>query len=188
MTLKVGFIGLGTMGAGMARNLAKAGFPLALASHTPTKARAMAAEVGAQAFDTPEELGRACEVVVSCLPDSPEVEEVHLGPKGTASGAAAGTIVIDSSTIAADAARSIARKLAKSGIEFLDAPVSGGQKGAIDGTLTFFVGGEAAALEKASPVLEAMGKRITHLGPSGSGQLGKAVNQIVVAGNLMAVS
>ena len=188
MALKVGFVGLGTMGVGMARNLAKAGFPLALSTRTLSKAQALAGELGAKAFGTPEEVARVSDVVVSCLPDSPEVEEVHLGPHGTVRGAASGAIVIDSSTIAAEAARSIAERLAKSGVSFLDAPVSGGQKGAAEGTLTFFVGGDAAALERARPVLSAMGKRITHLGPSGSGQLGKAVNQIVVANTLLAVS
>lgn len=188
MALKVGFVGLGTMGLGMARNLAKAGFPLALSTRTLSKAQALAGELGARAFGTPEEVARVSEVVVSCLPDSPEVEEVHLGPNGTVRGAASGTIVIDSSTIAAEAARSIAERLARAGVRFLDAPVSGGQKGAAEGTLTFFVGGDVAALERARPVLAAMGKRITHLGPSGSGQLGKAVNQIVVANTLLAVS
>ncbi len=130
----------------------------------------------------------AAAVVVSCVPDAPEVEAVPLGLDGTAAGAAAGTVVIDCSTIAADRARSVAERLGAKGIFFLDAPVSGGQKGAAEGTLTFFIGGDVAALEKARPVFSAMGKRLTHLGPSGAGQLGKAVNQIIVAGNLLAVS
>jgi 3-hydroxyisobutyrate dehydrogenase len=178
------------MGVGMARNLAKAGFPLTVATRTPGKAEGFARELGesVRAAHSPEDVARASDVVVSCLPDSPEVEEVHLGEHGTASGARQGTILVDCSTIAAQAARSIGERLAKSGLAFLDAPVSGGQKGAAEGTLTFFVGGDALALEKASPVLAAMGKRITHLGPSGAGQLGKATNQIVVAGTLVAVS
>ncbi len=188
MSLRVGCIGLGTMGAPMARNLARAGFELSLANRTAAKATALAAELSARACDSAEELARTCDVVVSCLPDSPEVEEVHLGPRGTVHGASAGTVVVDCSTIAAEAARSIAVRLEESGIAWLDAPVSGGQKGAVEGTLTFFVGGESSALEKARPVLTAMGRRITHLGPAGAGQLGKAVNQIIVAGNLMAVS
>jgi 3-hydroxyisobutyrate dehydrogenase-like beta-hydroxyacid dehydrogenase len=188
MPLRVGCVGLGTMGIPMARNLAKAGFELALATRTAAKARALAAELSARACDSPAELARYCDVVVSCLPDSPEVEEVHLGAQGTIRGAAPGTVVVDCSTIAAHAARSIASRLSQSGIGWLDAPVSGGQKGAIEGTLTFFVGGEPAALEKARPVLAALGKRITHLGEAGAGQLGKAVNQIIVAGNLIAVS
>ena len=191
--LRVAFVGLGTMGQGMARNLAKAGFPLALASRTFTKAEALAAELVAAGHDvraarTIAAAATGAAVVVSCVPDAPEVEAVHLGPDGTARAAVPGTVVIDCSTIAADRARAIAERLAEKGIFFLDAPVSGGQKGAVEGTLTFFIGGEAAALEKARPVLSAMGKRLTHLGPSGAGQLGKAVNQIIVAGNLLAVS
>ena len=189
----VGFIGLGTMGTGMARNLAKAGFPLVLSSRTTAKARALAQELaaagsGVRAADSPEEAARDAAVVVSCVPDSPEVEDVHLGPRGTVRGAKKGTIVIDCSTIAPQAARSIAARLAESGVIFLDAPVSGGQKGANEGTLTFFVGGDGEAVERARPVFLAMGKRVTHLGPSGFGQLGKAANQILVGVNLMAVS
>jgi 3-hydroxyisobutyrate dehydrogenase len=192
-TLRVGFVGLGTMGTAMARNLGRAGFPLALSNRTIARARTLADELSptnprVRVFERPEEVGRESDVVVSCLPDSPQVEEVHLGPEGTFRGASRGAIVIDCSTTAAEAARGIAEKLASSGISFLDAPVSGGQKGAIEGTLTFFVGGDAAALERARPVFEAMGKRVTHLGPSGAGQLGKAANQILVACNLLAVS
>ncbi|MEP6801799.1 MAG: NAD(P)-dependent oxidoreductase [Acidobacteriota bacterium] len=190
--IRVGFVGLGTMGLGMARNLGRAGFPLALSSRTRTKAEALAAELSpvnprVRAWETPEEVGRASDVVVSCLPDSPQVEEVHLGSAGTSRGAR-GAILIDCSTTAADAARSISARLAERGHRFLDAPVSGGQKGAAEGTLTFFVGGDAAAIEESRPVFAAMGKRVTHLGPSGSGQLGKAANQILVACNLLAVS
>jgi 3-hydroxyisobutyrate dehydrogenase len=190
MTTSVGFVGLGTMGVGMARNLAKAGFPLTVATRTRGKAESFARELGSdvQAAGSAEEVARASQVVVSCLPDSPEVEEVHLGERGTVHGASAGTVVVDCSTIAAEAARAIGRRLGSAGVSFLDAPVSGGQKGAAEGTLTFFVGGDVLALEKASPVLAAMGKRITHLGPTGAGQLGKATNQIVVAGTLVAVA
>jgi 3-hydroxyisobutyrate dehydrogenase len=187
---RVGIIGLGTMGAPMARNLSKAGFPLALATRTVAKARALAAEIGgtAKAFERFSEVARRCDVLVTCLPDAPEVDLVLFGPSGAAEGLDSGTIVIDCSTIAAESARAFSARLAARGIFLLDAPVSGGQKGAIEGTLTFFVGGEAAALERARPVFDAMGKRITHLGPSGAGQLGKATNQIIVAGNLIAVS
>lgn len=194
MTPRVGFVGLGTMGAPMARNLAKAGFALALANRTAGKARALAKELSGganpsvRAFDRFDEVGRESDVVVTCLPDGPQVEEALLGDGGVARAMARGGIAIDCSTIASDSARSIAERLAKLGVEFLDAPVSGGQKGAVEGTLTFFVGGDAAALERARPVFDAMGKRVTHLGASGSGQLGKATNQILVAGNLIAVS
>ena len=187
--LRVGFIGLGTMGLPMARNLAKAGFPLTVATRSFAKAESLAKELpGVRAVAEPAEVGRASDVIVSSVPDAPQVEEVHLGPKGTAAGAARGAILIDTSTIAAESARDIAKRLSERGIFLLDAPVSGGQKGAIEGALTFFVGGEATALEKARPVFQALGKRITHLGPSGAGQLGKAANQILVGVNLMAVS
>jgi 3-hydroxyisobutyrate dehydrogenase len=188
-SLKVGFVGLGTMGLPMARNLAKKGFPLTVSTRTFSKAEALARELpGVRAVTEPADVGKASDVIVSSVPDAPQVEEVHLGPKGTAAGAARGAIVIDTSTIAADSARGIAKRLSERGMFLLDAPVSGGQKGAIEGTLTFFVGGDPAALERARPVFEAMGKRVTHLGPSGSGQLGKAANQILVGVNLMAVS
>jgi 3-hydroxyisobutyrate dehydrogenase len=193
MTLRVGLIGLGTMGAPMARNLAKAGFPLALGTRTAAKAKALAAEIsskngGVRAFERFSDVGKNSDVLVTCLPDFPEVEQVLFGSAGAAEGLASGSIAIDCSTIAAEAARAIAARLSERSVTLLDAPVSGGQKGAIEGTLTFFVGGDAAALERARPVFQALGKRITHLGPSGSGQFGKATNQILVAGNLIAVS
>jgi 3-hydroxyisobutyrate dehydrogenase len=190
---RVTFIGLGTMGQGMARNLAKAGFPLTVATHTPGKADGFARALAAagrdvRAASTPAAAAEGADVVVSCVPDAPEVESVHLGASGTAAGARRGAIVIDCSTIAPEAARKIAARLLEKGIDFLDAPVSGGQKGAIEGTLTFFIGGDAAAVERARPVFAAMGRRLTPLGPSGFGQLGKAANQILVANNLMGVS
>ena len=189
MTLRVGFIGLGTMGLPMARNLAKAGFPLTVTNRTFEKAESLEREwPSVRAVREAAEVGRESDVVVSSVPDAPQVEEVHLGEKGTAAGAARGTVVIDTSTIAAEAERVVAQRLAERGVAFLDAPVSGGQKGAIEGTLTFFVGGDSAALEKSRPVFEVLGKRITHLGPSGAGQLGKAANQILVGVNLMAVA
>ena len=190
---RVAFVGLGTMGRPMAANLMKAGFPLALATKTPGKAAAVAQERSGGGRDvtaaaTPAEAARGAAVIVTCVPDAPEVEEVLLGANGAAGTAAPGAVAIDCSTIDAAKARAISTDLASKRIAFLDAPVSGGQKGAIEGTLTFFVGGDAAALEKARPVFDAMGKRLTHLGPSGAGQLGKAANQILVANNLMAVS
>jgi 3-hydroxyisobutyrate dehydrogenase len=190
---RVAFVGLGTMGQGMARNLAKAGFALAVATRSPGKAEAFAGALKAEGRDaraakSPAAAADGADVVVSCVPDAPDVEAVHLGAEGTAAGARRGTVVIDCSTIAAEAARGIAARLREKGLDFLDAPVSGGQKGAVEGTLTFFIGGEAAALERARPVFAAMGKRLTPLGPSGSGQLGKAANQILVANNLMGVA
>ena len=188
--LRVGIVGLGTMGAPMARNLANKGFPLSVATRTGAKAQALAAEIGGgvRAFEKPADVARESDVLVTSLPDAPEVEAVLFGPDGAAQGLAGGAVVIDTSTIAAEAARAMAARLSERAVSLLDAPVSGGQKGAIEGTLTFFVGGDAEALERARPVFEAMGRRITHLGPSGAGQLGKATNQILVAGNLMALS
>lgn len=193
MKLRVGFIGLGTMGQGMARNLARAGFPLAVATRTHEKALALAREMTEASFDvramkTASEVAASADVIVSCVPDAPEVREVHLGKGGTIEGARAGAIVIDSSTIAASAAVDVAKRLAEREVLFLDAPVSGGQKGAIEGKLTFFVGGDAGAVERARPVFEAMGKRVTVLGPSGAGQLGKAANQVIVGVTLLAIS
>ena len=191
--VRVGFVGLGTMGLPMARNLARAGFPLTVTSRTLAKAEELAREMrGGPASVTaarrPSDVAAASDVVVSCVPDAPEVEEVHLGSAGTIQGARPGMIVIDCSTIAAGAARSIAARLQVAEVAFLDAPVSGGQKGAVEGTLTFFVGGEEEAITRARPVFDAMGKRLTHLGPSGAGQLGKATNQVIVAGNLLAAA
>jgi len=182
------------MGQPMARNLARAGFSLTLTSRTFAKAEALARELSAlharpvMAVRTAAEVAAASDVVVSCVPDAPEVTAAHLGAGGTLEGAHEGLLVIDCSTIAAEAARHVAARLAEKGVSFLDAPVSGGQKGAVDGTLTFFVGGEPDAVERGAAVFQAMGKRVTRLGPSGAGQLGKAVNQIIVAVNLLAVS
>ncbi len=134
MPLRVGLIGLGTMGAPMARNLAKAGFPLSLATRTAAKARALASELpGARAFERFGDVGRESDVLVTCLPDAPEVESVLFGPAGAAEGLASGAIVIDCSTIAAEAARAIAARLSERSVALLDSPVSGGQKGAIEG-------------------------------------------------------
>lgn len=191
--LRAGFAGLGTMGLGMARNLAAKGFPLSLTNRTMEKAIRLASDLAGgpapvAALGTPARVAAGSDVVVSCVSDGPDVEAVHLGAGGTIEGARPGTVVVDCSTVDPDVARHVAARLAEKGVLFLDAPVSGGQKGANEGTLSFFVGGEAAALEKARPVLEAMGRRITHLGPSGAGQLGKATNQVIVAGTLAAVS
>ena len=181
------------MGLGMARNLAAKGFPLSLTNRTMEKAIRLAADLAGgpspvTPLPSPARVAAASDVVVSCVSDGPDVEEVHLGKNGTIEGALPGTVVVDCSTIDPVVARRVAARLAEKGVAFLDAPVSGGQKGANEGTLSFFVGGEAAALEKARPVLEAMGRKITHLGPSGAGQLGKATNQVIVAGTLAAVS
>jgi 3-hydroxyisobutyrate dehydrogenase len=184
---RVGFVGLGTMGAAMAANLARAGFPLTVWNRSEGRAGDLA-QLGATEARTPADLARRSDVIVTCVSDTPDVERVLLGDDGVASGAAKGTLVIDCSTISPSATRGFGERLAEHGIAMVDAPVSGGSEGAQKGTLTIFVGGEATDVERARPVLEAMGKTITHLGPLGSGQAAKAVNQVILAGAYLGVA
>ncbi len=183
--MSTGFVGLGAMGAHMARNLHRAGLLTAVWNRTPEKARALAAELGVEAPDTPAELAAGVDAVVICVSADSDVLEVV---RALAPGLAAGSLVIDCSTVAADTARKAAELLSKQGVEFLDCPVSGGVEGAREGTLAVMAGGGAQAFERARPLLEAMGRTITHLGPSGSGQAAKATNQIMCAGIIEAVS
>lgn len=185
MELKLGYIGLGLMGGGMARNLLKAGFSVTVHNRSRGKVDALVAE-GASATSSPREVAEASDIVFTNLPDGPDVEKVVLGDEGIMQAARPGLIVVDHSTIAPAIARHIAAELAKVGVSFLDAPVSGGDVGARAGTLTIMVGGEAKALERARPALEAMGKTITHVGASGAGQVTKAANQIMVAAQMVA--
>ncbi|HWQ31853.1 MAG TPA: NAD(P)-dependent oxidoreductase [Blastocatellia bacterium] len=192
--MNAGLIGLGIMGAPMARNLVRAGFPLTVATRTPGKAEQFVAEVKSEnpsaqvrAVTSAAEVAAASEVIVTMVTDSPDVIAVARGEQGIFASAKPGTVIIDMSTISPQVTRELAAEAASRGLHWLDAPVSGGQKGAIEGTLTIMVGGEAAALERVRPALEAMGKRITHFGPAGSGQAAKLCNQIVVAVNLLAV-
>lgn len=185
--MKVAFIGLGTMGTPMALNLLAAGHPLTV--HNRSRDRELSlVEAGAQRAATPAEAAADAEIVVICVSDTPDVEAVVLGPEGVIAGAQPNTLVIDMSTISPTATRAIATQLAKQQIAMLDAPVSGGSEGAKNGTLSIMVGGEADQLTKAMPVLQAMGKTITHVGPTGAGQTTKAINQIVVAGTFWAVA
>jgi 2-hydroxy-3-oxopropionate reductase len=188
---KVGLIGLGIMGAPMARNLLRAGFDLTVATRTEGKAEKFAAENSAlgkvKAAGSAAEVAAVCEVVITIVTDSPDVVAVARGESGIFSSAKPGTIVIDMSTISPEVTRELALEAREKGIHWLDAPVSGGEKGAIEGTLTIMVGGEAEALERGRPVLGAMGKRITHLGPAGNGQSAKLCNQIMTAVNLLSV-
>ena len=183
----VGFVGLGTMGAAMAANLALAGFPLTVWNRTPGRAGELVA-LGAREAATPRELAAACEVVVTCVSDTPDVEAVLFGPDGIAAGARPATLVVDCSTISPAATREFAARLAAQGVQMVDAPVSGGSEGAVQGTLTIMVGGGAGDVARARPVLEAMGRTITHLGPIGSGQATKAVNQVILCGAYLAVA
>ncbi len=188
--MQVGLIGLGIMGAPQAQNLLRAGFVLTVATRTPGKAEKFAADNKAlgnvHAVNTAAEVAAACDVVITMVTDSPDVIAVAQGENGIFAAAKAGTIIIDMSTISPKVTQELAAEAEAKGLFWLDAPVSGGQKGAIEGTLTIMVGGDAGALEKARPVLEAMGKRITHFGKAGNGQFAKLSNQIIVAGNLLA--
>lgn len=184
---RVGFIGLGIMGGGMARNLLAAGHDLVVYNRTAARTAPLA-EAGAQVAGSPRELASRCDVVFLCVSDTPDVEQVIFGPDGVVHGARPGTLVVDTSTISPEATRNIAARLAEHGIHFLDAPVSGGSEGAARGTLSIMVGGDAADLERARPYLEAMGRSITHLGPVGSGQLCKLVNQVLVVVNMLGVA
>jgi len=183
--MKTGFVGLGAMGAHMARNLHRAGLLTAVWNRTAAKARALAAELGVEAADTPAELAAGVDAIVICVSADSDVLEVV---RALAPGLAAGSVVIDCSTVAADTARQAAEVLSKQSVEFLDCPVSGGVEGAREGTLAVMAGGGAQAFERAKPVLEAMGRTVTHFGPSGSGQAAKATNQIMCAGIIEAVS
>jgi 2-hydroxy-3-oxopropionate reductase len=184
--LKVGYIGLGLMGKSIARNILKAGFPLTVHNRSRAAVDELVAE-GAQAADSPREVARQVDIVFTNLPDSPDVEKVVLGENGIIAGAHKGLIFVDNSTIKPASARMIAQKLKEKEVSALDAPVSGGDIGARNATLTIMVGGEAEALEKAMPVFKAMGKTITHVGDAGAGQVAKAANQIMVAAQMVAM-
>lgn len=185
----VGFIGLGLMGRPMAQNLRRKGFAVVVHNRSRAAVEALVAE-GASAAGTPADLARQCDVIVTMLPDAPDVAQVLDGPDGVLSAVRPGTVIIDSSTIAPDAAVTFAARAAAHGAHYLDAPVSGGEIGAIDGTLTFMVGGEADALRRVQPVLESMGRadRIVHVGGSGAGQVCKVCNQLVIGGTMAVVA
>jgi len=184
--LKVGYIGLGLMGKSMARNILKAGFPLVVHNRSRGAVDELVSE-GAEPAVSPADVARRVDVVFTNLPDSPDVLKVALGKDGVIEGAHKGLIFIDNSTIKPDAAREIASRLAEAGVASLDAPVSGGDIGARNGTLTIMVGGSAEALETVMPVLQAVGKTITHIGEPGAGQIAKAANQIMVAAQMVAM-
>jgi 3-hydroxyisobutyrate dehydrogenase len=184
---KLGFVGLGTMGAAMAANLARAGFPLTVWNRTPGRAGPLVA-LGAVEAGSPRELAQASDVVVTCVTDSPQVDEVVFGTDGLAEGFTSGSLLIDCSTISPASAREFAARLGELGVTMIDAPVSGGSEGAVAGTLTIMAGGAPADLERADDVLHAMGRSVTHLGPIGSGQVAKAVNQVILCGTYLGVA
>jgi 3-hydroxyisobutyrate dehydrogenase len=185
---RVAFLGLGIMGSRMAGNLRRAGFELSAWTRTPGKAAAWADAHGAKAAATPAEAAAGAGVVVTMLVDGEQVEATLLGPGGAAEGAAAGSLVVDMSTIGPSATRAIGARLAERGLRMLDAPVTGSSPKAEDGTLTIMTGGEAADHAQALPLLEAMGERIVHVGPLGQGQMLKLVNNAVAAANLVTVA
>ena len=184
---RVGFLGLGTMGAAMAANLARAGFAVTAWNRSPGRAPELA-DVGVARAVTPAAVTAASDTIVVCVSDTPDVEAILFGPDGVAAAAQAGQLVIDCSTISPSATRDFAVRLATVGVDLVDAPVSGGSEGAQKATLTIFCGGDAAAVDRARPILAAMGKTITHVGPSGSGQAVKAVNQVILAGTYLGVA
>ncbi len=175
------------MGAAMAANLARAGFPLTVWNRTPGRAADVLA-LGATEAATARELAAGSDVVVICVSDTPDVEAILFDPDGVAEGAAQGTLVIDCSTISPSATRDFAARLRERGIAIVDAPVSGGSEGALKATLTIMVGGDSADVERAGPILAAMGRSITHLGPIGAGQATKAVNQVILCGAYLGVA
>ena len=183
----VGFIGLGIMGKPMARNLLRAGFPVTVLNRSRGPIDELVAE-GATAGTSPSDVAAKSDVVITMLPDSPDVEAVVLGENGVANGIKRGALYIDMSTIAPATARTITAEMEKRGVEALDAPVSGGEKGAIDGALSIMIGGSDAAVERAQPIFAALGKNIVHVGPAGAGQVTKACNQIVVGVTIEAVA
>lgn len=189
MSTRIGFIGLGLMGKPMALNLRKHQFDVVVHSRGRGPVDALVA-AGATAATSPADVARRARIIITMLPDGPDVSAVLEGPDGIFSAMQPGTVIVDSSTIAPATARRLAAATAERGGALLDAPVSGGEIGAIDGTLTFMVGGDAAALETVTPVLSAMGKpeRIVHVGESGAGQICKACNQIVLAGTMTVVA
>jgi 2-hydroxy-3-oxopropionate reductase len=185
--LRVGYIGLGLMGKSIARNILKAGFPLVVHNRSRTAVEELVSDRALAAL-TSADVTRQVDVVFTNLPDSPDVELVALGPDGILAGAHPGLIFVDNSTIKPDTARHIAARLAQACVRSLDAPVSGGDIGAREGTLTIMVGGPADALSVVMPVFEAIGKKVTHIGETGTGQIAKAANQIMVAAQMVAMA
>ena len=186
MAQTVGFIGLGIMGRPMAKNLLKAGYPLVVHSRSPGPVQELVG-AGAKAAGSPREVAGQVDVLITMLPNSPDVELVALGNEGIIEGARHGLLFLDMSTISPLVSQKVGKALAVKGVRTVDAPVSGGEKGAIDAALSIMVGGDKADVDAALPIFQAMGKTITHLGPLGAGGFTKLANQIIVAVNLTAL-
>ena len=183
---KIGFIGLGIMGRGMAANLLGAGFSVRVWNRTASRMDPLV-EAGAEAAKNPAEVASGSAIVITCVSDTPDVQEVILGEGGVISGARPGSLVVDMSTISPSVTRDVAGRLGEEGVAMLDAPMSGGSEGAANGTLSIMVGGAEDKVERAMPAFRAMGRTITHVGPIGAGQTVKLVNQIIVVVNMLAV-
>ncbi|WP_447554443.1 NAD(P)-dependent oxidoreductase [Vreelandella sp. EE22] len=186
MNTAVGFIGLGVMGAGMAKNIIEAGIPVTITTSSPQKAETFL-QLGAHIVTTPREVADSVQLIVTCVPDAASLRTIISGPEGIAADSWRDGLLLDCSTIAPFEAEEMAARLGEIGAQLIDGPVSGGRKGAESGTLTIMCGGEAVLIERARHVLEAMGKNIHHVGPLGAGQTVKACNQLMVAVNLMGV-
>lgn len=184
---RIAFIGAGIMGAPMSVNLLKRGFDVNIHSRTKSKVKAVT-DAGGVWYESPAGAAGDADVVITCVTDTPDVEAVLLGKGGVIESARDGLICIDMSTISPEVTKQISSALAEKGAVLLDAPISGGQVGAIEAKLSIMVGGPAEALEKVRPILEAMGKSITHCGPVGSGQMTKLVNQVMVIHTIMSIS
>ena len=187
MTARIGFIGLGIMGRPMAHNLIKAGYSLSVHARRPDMMQPLA-NAGATACKNAQAVAAQSDIIITMVSDTPDVEQVILAEQGVIHGVQADSIVIDMSTISPSATRRMAELLGKKGIQMLDAPVSGGEQGAIDGTLSIMIGGKEDTFNKALPVFEVLGKNIVHIGEHGAGQVTKACNQLVIAQTLVAIS
>lgn len=187
MNLSIGFIGLGIMGRPMALNLARAGHRLAVYARRPDSAQPLL-EAGATFCSSPRDLADVSDILITMVSDSPDVEAVVLGKHGVVEGIRSGSLVVDMTTAAPSCARLLAARLADHGVDFLDAPVSGGERGAVEGTLSIMVGGSPEAFARAKPILEVLGRNIVHVGAPGAGQIAKACNQLLVAQTLSGVA
>jgi 2-hydroxy-3-oxopropionate reductase len=187
MKEKLGFVGTGIMGKPMVKNLLKAGYPVLCYDIVPEPLKELAA-AGASLAASNKEVAERSEIVITMLPNSPHVEQAVLGPNGVLEGARPGLILLDMSTISPIVSQKVAAEVSKRGVQMVDAPVSGGEKGAIEGTLSIMVGGERAIFDRVLPIFQAMGKTITFIGPIGSGGFVKLANQIIVAINLTAIA
>jgi len=185
--VRVGFVGLGIMGKPMARNLLRAGYPLTVHNRSRPPVEELVSQ-GAVDGGSPRGVAERSDVVITMLPDTPDVEQVTFGPQGLVEGLRPGSVLVDMSTISPVATRSMAARLQERGVAMLDAPVSGGQRGAEEGTLSIMVGGDPETFERVRPIFHVLGKNVVHVGPVGAGQVCKACNQVVVALTIQAVA